>query len=747
MLPARAASPAAAESTLSPLVDSRLRGRGVDALWSHQAQAIDALRHRRHVAVATGTASGKSLCYQVPIVESIAGGGRDTALLIFPTKALAQDQLRTFREWLVPDLVAATYDGDTPFDERTWIRNHANVILTNPEMLHMGILPSHARWATFLLRLRYVVVDELHTLRGVFGSHVAHVLRRLRRLCEHYGSEPTFCFTSATIGNPAELASRLCGLPVEAIDGDGSPQAERSFAVWQRPLIDARTGTRASANVETAMLLSRFVADGHQTLAFTRSRKGAELVATHARGMLAEHRAPDSSPSQSPAVAAYRAGYLADERRELEAQLAGGELGGVVATSALELGIDVGSLDAVVLNGFPGTLSSMRQQVGRAGRTTRRAAAVLVAGDDQLDQWYARHPDELLTRPAEAAVVNPDNPFVARAQISCAAHELPLTHADERYFGDALDDAVRDLVVDDLLKPRGDRMYWAGREPPAARVGLRTGSSLEVQLVDTEGRLVGTVDAARVFHVAHPGAIYLHQGRQYRVRDLEAEHQVAVLEPADDADEHTQPREETDIAVIASERSVPVGHGEAHLGAVTVRHDLVAYQRRRTSTNEVFEVVPLDFPPRELTTRACWYTVPLDVLMGAGVEAARITGGVHAAEHALIGLLPLFAICDRWDVGGVSMALHPQTGEPTIFVYDGYPGGAGIAELAFADVHALLRAAHELVSGCPCDDGCPSCVQSPKCGNWNEYLDKHAAITVLEVLGATASRVVDLRQS
>jgi DEAD/DEAH box helicase domain-containing protein len=747
VLPARAASPAAADSILSPLVDSRLRGRGVDALWSHQAQAIDALRHRRHVAVATGTASGKSLCYQVPIVESIAGGGRDTALLIFPTKALAQDQLRTFREWLVPDLVAATYDGDTPFDERTWIRNHANVILTNPEMLHMGILPSHARWATFLLRLRYVVVDELHTLRGVFGSHVAHVLRRLRRLCEHYGSEPTFCFTSATIGNPSELASRLCGLPVEAIDGDGSPQAERSFAVWQRPLLDARTGTRGSANVETAMLLSRFVADGHQTLAFTRSRKGAELVATHARGMLAEHRAPDSSPSPSPAVAAYRAGYLADERRELEAQLAGGELGGVVATSALELGIDVGSLDAVVLNGFPGTLSSMRQQVGRAGRTTRRAAAVLVAGDDQLDQWYARHPDELLTRPAEAAVVNPDNPFVARAQISCAAHELPLTHADERYFGDALDDAVRDLVVDDLLKPRGDRMYWAGREPPAARVGLRTGSSLEVQLVDTEGRLVGTVDAARVFHVAHPGAIYLHQGRQYRVRDLEAEHQVAVLEPADDADEHTQPREETDIAVIASEQSVPVGHGEAHLGAVTVRHDLVAYQRRRTSTNEVFEVVPLDFPPRELTTRACWYTVPLDVLMGAGVEAARITGGVHAAEHALIGLLPLFAICDRWDVGGVSMALHPQTGEPTIFVYDGYPGGAGIAELAFADVHALLRAAHELVSGCPCDDGCPSCVQSPKCGNWNEYLDKHAAITVLEVLGATASRVVDLRQS
>jgi DEAD/DEAH box helicase domain-containing protein len=439
-----------------------------------------------------------------------------------------------------------------------------------------------------------------------------------------------------------------------------------------------------------------------------------------------------------PAVAAYRAGYLAAERRELESQLASGALGGVVATSALELGIDVGSLDAVVLNGFPGTLASMRQQVGRAGRTQRRAAAVLIAGDDQLDQWYARHPAELLDRPAEAVVVNPDNPFVARAQIACAAHELPLTHGDDHYFGDALDDAVRDLVLDDELKPRGGAMYWSGREPPAGRVGLRTGSSVECQLVGPDGRLVGTVDSSRAFHVAHPGAIYLHQGRQYRVRDLDVEHHVAVLDAADDADEHTQPREETDISILALEQSVAAGAGTAHLGAVTVRHDLVAYQRRRTSTNEVLEVVPLDFPPRELTTRACWYTLPLDTLLRAGLEPSRIIGAVHAAEHALIGLLPLFAICDRWDVGGVSMALHPQTGDPTIFVYDGYAGGAGIAELAFAELTRHVRAAHELVGGCPCDDGCPSCVQSPKCGNWNEYLDKDAAARLLQVLaGAT----------
>jgi DEAD/DEAH box helicase domain-containing protein len=318
--------------------------------------------------------------------------------------------------------------------------------------------------------------------------------------------------------------------------------------------------------------------------------------------------------------------------------------------------------------------------------------------------------------------------------MSCAANELPLSHDDERFFAGALDDAVRELVLDDLLKPRDQRMYWAGGPSPASRVGLRTGSSLEFQLIGPDGALVGTVDAARIFHVAHPGAIYLHQGRQYRVTTLDLDGHLALLEHADDADEHTQPREETDISVLHDEQRAPVGRGEAHLGSVSVTHRLVAYQRRRTSTNEVLEVVPLDFPARELTTRACWYTVPLDVLSGAGVDPSRVVGAVHAAEHALIGLLPLFAICDRWDVGGVSMAIHPDTGHPTIFVYDGYPGGAGIAELAFAALHRHVAAAQELVDGCPCDDGCPSCVQSPKCGNWNEYLDKEAAVALLETL-------------
>ncbi|MGZ4754154.1 MAG: DEAD/DEAH box helicase [Acidimicrobiia bacterium] len=739
VLPAREPRTAELARPLHPEVVERLAARGIDRLWTHQAAAIDALDAGRNIVIATGTASGKSLCYQLPILDSVVREEPDTALLMFPTKALAQDQLRSLRSWLVPGLNAVTYDGDTAPDDRAWARKHANVLLTNPEMLHQGILPSHRRWATFLMRLRLIVVDELHSLRGIFGSNVAHVLRRLQRVCAHYGSSPSFCFASATIGNPAELAHALCGQPVTAIDDDGSPQSERCFGLWQRPLLDEHTGRRSGANAETAELLARFVRAGRPTLAFTRSRRGAELVAAQAK-----HRLQVDDPERADRVAAYRAGYLPEERRELERRLGNGSLLGIAATNALELGIDVGGLDAVVLNGFPGTLASMRQQVGRAGRTTRRAAAVLVAGDDQLDQWYAAHPEELFGRTPEAAVVNPSNPYVLQPQVACAAHELPLEPSDEAWFGPGLDDAVRELVLDEKLKPRAGRMYWAGREPPAPRVGLRTGSSVEFRLVgrddDGDERLIGTVDSSRVFHVAHPGALYLHQGRQWRVERLDLEDHLAWLEPADDADEYTQTREDTDIAITRADERVACGAGWAHLGSVDVTNTILAFQRKRASTNATIEVVPLDLPPRTLPTRACWYTLSDAELAAAGIEPHQVLGAVHAAEHALIGLLPLFAICDRWDVGGVSMALHPATLEPTIFVYDGYPGGAGIAELAFAGLERHISAAAELVAHCPCEGGCPSCVQSPKCGNWNEYLDKDAARRLLVALAGASVR-------
>ena len=731
-IPARAASYAMPSEPLPDELNERLASRGIEQLWTHQAAALDALRGGRNIVLATGTASGKSLCYQLPIVEGVLAGRKETALLIFPTKALAQDQLRSLRSWLVPGLKAVSYDGDTPSDDRAWARRNANVVLTNPEMLHMGILPSHQRWATFLMRLRYVVVDELHTLRGIFGSHVAHLLRRLQRICEHYKSQPTFCFASATIGNPAELATALCGAPVELIDADGAPRSERTLGCWQRPMLDEHSGARASANVEAGSLLASFVRDGQQTLAFTRSRRGAELVAQYARRDLEQ-----SEPLLADRVAAYRSGYRADERRELERDFTSGKLVGVAATTALELGIDVGGLDAVVLNGFPGTLASMWQQAGRAGRTGRHSTALLVAGDDQLDQWYVAHPGELTRRQPERAVVNPDNPFVLRAQVGCAAHELPLEPSDERWFGEGLDDVVRDLVLDDLLRPRGGKMYWAGRERPAAGIGLRSGNGVEYHLIDEEDeREVGTVDDARVFTAAHPGAMYLHQGRQYQVTRLDQVNHVAWLESCD-RDEYTQPRVDTDISIVAVEEHEKIGPGTVHVGAVEVTNHVHAYQRMQISTRRVIEVCDLDLPPRALTTRACWYTVPLDALLDAGLAPGALLGTVHAAEHGLIGLLPLFTICDRWDVGGVSMAAHPQTGEPTIFVYDGYPGGAGIAELAYAAAARHVEATLELISTCPCDDGCPSCVQSPKCGNWNEWLDKNGAVTLLHLLAAS----------
>ncbi|MFM8973942.1 MAG: DEAD/DEAH box helicase, partial [Actinomycetota bacterium] len=669
--PARYADPAA---PLPPEITERLTDRGIARLYAHQAAAVDAITAGHDIVLATGTASGKSLCYQIPIVSAALRGERTTALLIYPTKALAQDQLRSLQSWLVPGLAAVTYDGDTPTDERARARRQASVVLTNPDMLHRGILPAHGRWATFLMRLGLVVVDELHTLRGIFGSHVAHVLRRLRRVAAHYGADPRFCFASATIGNPAELATALCGRPVTEIRDDASPRAERVIACWQRPVRDTATGVRTSANVETAELLTRFVRAGQPTLAFTRSRRAAEVVADRAR-----HRLTETAPALTERVAAYRAGYLPSERRALEHDLSTGRLLGVAATNALELGIDVGGLDAVILNGFPGTLASLWQQAGRAGRAGRRSAAVLVAGDDLLDQWYATHPEQLTERAPERAVVNPDNPFVLRAQVACAAHELPLTPTDERWFGPGLDDVVRDLVHAALLRPRAGRMFWAGRHPPARDVGLRSGSAIDYRLATVaDDRTVGTVDDARVFAVAHPGAIYLHQGSQYRVVELDADTHTAHLERCDDADEYTQARTETEIAITAEDTAVPLGAVTVHLGAVEVRTRVVGYQRRRVSSNEVIETVSLDLPERTLATRACWYTVPAPVLIAAGVEPARFVGAVHAAEHALIGLLPLFTICDRWDVGGVSMPVHPQTGEPTIFVYDGYPGGAGI---------------------------------------------------------------------
>lgn len=729
-LPPRPARSETLHRPLPTLLDTRLNELGIAELWSHQAEAIDHLRSGRSTVVATGTASGKSLCYQLPIAEAVADPIRPgTALALFPTKALAQDQLRAFAHLSARGLVAATYDGDADAHQRTWARAHANVVLTNPEMLHHGLLPHHGRWATFLMRLRYVVVDELHVLRGVFGTHVAHLLRRLRRLCEFYGSSPTFVFSSATIGEPGRLARDLCGLDVAEVANDGSPRGERLVALVDPGRIDGGDGAPSSPNRVTAGLVGGLVRGGHRTLAFCRSRAGTEVVAADV-----VRRHPDLTGRVRP----YRGGYLTSERREIEAQLFSGSLGGVIATSALELGVDVGGLDAVVLNGFPGTISSMWQQAGRAGREGQASVAVLVAGDDQLDHYFLNHPHEVFARSPEPAVVNPANPFVLDPHLACAAYEQPLSHRDERWWSSDLDDGVRRLVVDDQLRLRsrydGTRAVWAARGRPANGMGLRSGSSLEVRIAFADGTLVGTVDRGRACELVHPGAVYLHQGRPHRVVRLDLTDGAAIVEP-DDGREYTQARTDVALRITHTDATRPVGRFTVGLGRVEVTSQVTGYQRREVLTGDVLGAEELDLPPSHLITRGVWWSIPDPVVADAGLSPKQVPGSLHAAEHGGIGILPLFTICDRWDVGGVSTPWLDELATAAVVIYDGYPGGAGIAELGFEAAERQLEATLELLDLCRCHHGCPSCVQSPKCGSWNEPLDKSGARALLRAAG------------
>ncbi len=703
------------------------------ALWSHQAEAIDLARGGRSVVVATGTASGKSLCYQAAIGEAAVAPVRPgTALALFPTKALAHDQLRALTALDLPGVAAGAYDGDASPEERTWIRKHASVVLTNPEMLHAGLLPHHERWATFLGRLRYIVVDELHAFRGVFGSHVAQLLRRLRRLAIHHGANPVFICCSATIGAPERLASAITGVDVTPVVVDGAPRGPRTIALWQPPLLDEATGARASAHREAAAVVAGLVSAGHRTLGFTRSRRGVEVVAADVRRRLPRALARRVRP--------YRGGYLPQERRAIEDELFSGRLAGVIATSALELGIDVGGLDAVVLDGFPGTIASFWQQAGRAGRHGGASAAVLVAGDDQLDQWMAAHPEELLGRPPEPAVVNPANPFVLDPHLRCAAHELPLTHADARYWPGALDDGVRRLVQQDelVVRHRGRRSepmaVWDGAGWPAHGVGLRNAGGAPIRIIEagTE-RPVGDVDRSRAPGQVHPGASYLHQGGHWRVVELDLAVGVATVVP-DDGATYTVARSDTTTRLLEVDAERAVGRARLHLGSIEVESRVVGYQRKDSLTGTLVATEALTLPPSSLVTRAIWYVVDVALAQAAGIEPRRLPGALHAAEHAAIGMLPLFAICDRWDVGGVSIARHHDTGLPTVVIYDAVPGGAGVAELGFDAADRHLHATLESIVACACEQGCPSCVQSPKCGNGNEHLDKEAAVALLRAI-------------
>jgi DEAD/DEAH box helicase domain-containing protein len=718
---------------VSPELRERLEAQGVGAPWRHQVEAAQLARDGSHVVVATGTASGKSLAYQVPALTRLAEDPRACVLYLAPTKALARDQLASVAGLADPSVRPAAYDGDTPMEEREWVRRHSRWIVTNPDMLHRGVLPAHQKWSSTLRRLAYVVVDECHAYRGVFGSHVGHVLRRLRRICRRYGAEPVFLLASATVAEPAAAATRLVGAPVVAVTEDGSPRPGATFALWEPPLTE-RTGEhgaplRRSAAADAATLLADLVERGARTLAFVRSRRSAESVAEQARHVLRDRGRGDLARR----VDSYRGGYLPEERRELERALSAGDLLGVATTNALELGIDIAGLDAVVLAGYPGTLASLWQQAGRAGRAQRESLVVFVARDDPLDHYLAHHPRAVFGRPVEATVTDPTNPYVLGPQLCCAAAELPLVPEDLADFGGAAAEArVEELVAEGALRRRPTGWYWAGRGRPD--VDIRGSGLAPVTIIEGgTGRLLGTVDGDAAHATVHTGAVYVHRGETYVVDEFCVDDAVAVVH-RESPEWTTVARDVTDLAIATTDRSRSLGTVTAHTGVVDVTNQVVAYQRRRLGTGEVLAEFPLDLPARQLRTRAVWLTLDERAVGRAEVDDAELPGSLHAAEHAAIGILPLLATCDRWDLGGVSTALHPDTGAATIVVYDGHPGGAGFAERGFAVLRRWLQATRATVATCECESGCPSCVQSPKCGNGNEPLDKAGAVRVLDVV-------------
>ncbi|MFK5581850.1 DEAD/DEAH box helicase [Serinicoccus sp. LYQ131] len=729
-LPAREGRTAPWPDWCAPEVNAALLGEGISGLWEHQVEVAELARSGRHVLVATGTASGKSLGYLLPVLTALCDGSRAvtgrgaTALYLAPTKALGADQAARLHGLAVPGVRVATLDGDTPTDERRWIREHAHYVLTNPDLLHHTLLPGHERWAPFLRALSFVVVDECHVYRGVFGAHVSAVLRRLLRVAARYGASPTVVLASATVAEPEVLGRALIGQDVVPVTADASPRQEAVVALWEPP--ENADGSRRSAGAETASLLAELVGLDVQTVAFCRSRQGVETVASRAR------EAVQAQVSGGPRIAAYRGGYLPEERRDLEEALRDRSVLGLAATSALELGIDIAGLDAVVMAGWPGTRASFWQQAGRAGRRGAPSLAVLVAADDPLDAYLTAHPELIFDAPVETCVLDPENPYVLGPHLAAAAAELPLTTQDERWFGPGVQALAEQLVVGGVLRARPTGWYWARPERPSDHVQLR-GVGQTVQIVEARsGRVLGTVDEARALSTVHAGAVYVHQGQPHVVTELDLESGVALV-VAGDPGWSTRARSESTFAIRESTSTQSWGSATLCTGRVEVTTRILSFQRLLPD-GTVLGTHPLDLPERSLVTQAVWWTLPLEELALAGVGEDEVPGALHAAEHASIGMLPLLATCDRWDIGGVSTASHPDTGLPTVMVYDGHPGGAGFSRKAFSEAAVWLAATRDLVQSCDCTSGCPGCVQSPKCGSGNDPLFKAGAVAALEHL-------------
>ncbi len=725
---------------LHPSLQSCLETSGLFPLYSHQVQAINAARAGSNVFIVTPAASGKTLGYNVPVLDRMLSHKRSRALYLFPTKALAQDQLRGLKELIarlppasIKEADCTTFDGDTAKEDRREVKKSARIVLTNPDMLHLGIMPNHESWASFFRNLSYVIVDEAHVYRGVFGSNVANVLRRLRRLCQQYGSSPQFICCSATIANPKDHIENLVGLPFEVVDVDGSPYGGKDFVFWNPPLVSDKKGgaMRRSANSESSLLFTELVKSDMRTIDFAKSRKLTELIYIYARDCLRKE-----APRLAEKIMPYRAGYIAEERRFIERRLFEGGLLGIVSTNAMELGVDIGDLDATVLTGYPGSIASTWQQAGRSGRRGNRSLSFLVAQDDPLDQYLMRNPEAFFGKSFENALINQANPYILRQHLLCAAWERPLDDTDAGIFGSKYVDTRDELEAEGLLRPRNRKWYLSPQiSYPAEGVNIRSASTDRYALLDSAdgNREIESVDASVAFFQIHQGAIYLHQGETYLVTELDIPSRTAYAKPVDSA-YYTQVREVEDLSIRSRVRNKDVGDVKVCLGGVTVTNHVISYCKRRQFSEEVIGEEPLELPQTIFSTVAFWFDIPLRIVHQLAELGLDFAGGIHAAEHAAIGLLPLFALCDRNDIGGLSTPAHADTGKPQIFIYDAYPGGVGIAERGFEFIGDLWKATLDLVSTCPCESGCPSCVQSPKCGNYNEPLDKRAAAVILEGL-------------
>jgi len=733
-IPGREARHADLSVELHETVREILDGLGIERLYVHQARAVEAALRGEHVVTVTGTASGKTLTYVIPLAQRLYERPARRALLMYPTKALAQDQLRKLADFGAGTAFhAATYDGDTPARDRRRIKREAQVVLTNPDMLHIGILPYHHTWGDFFRNLEFVVLDEVHTYRGVFGSHTSNVLRRLRRVCANYGSDPQFIACSATIGNPGELFEKLTGLQATIVDDDGAPQGRRFLVLWQPPALEGQALRRRSANLEAAELMRELVKAHVRTIVFVLARSVAELILRYAREGLAEFE------DLAERVMSYRGGYLPEERREIERRLFEGELLGVVSTTALEVGVDIGGLDAAILTGYPGTISSTWQQIGRSGRGRQDSLAALVTLPGGVHRYLLDHPEYLLEAESERALIDPRNRYILAGHLLCAAYERPIEDADRELFGDEME-AILEILADPGNREDSDlpyiakrtRWYWVDPDLyPAAEISLRSagGAPWSIRLAGRgKGELIGTVDAASAFRIVHPGAIYLHASEGYLVEELDLDDQTAWVKPAK-VDYYTQPMTASQMRVHEwrTERELDCG-ARALLGELEITSAVIAYRKVRQVTEQELGTEDLELPAGTIETVGL-AIAPGEADVKALLEAGRdLMGSLHALEHAMIALLPIFAFCDARDVGGVSESAHDDLQGPVVSVYDAYNGGVGISEVAYDRLDDLLAAVAEQIANCPCEDGCPACVQAPNCGDLNQPLDKAGAL-------------------